>query len=79
LAHLHYPIVGDQVYRGRLTLPRGATQPLIEMLRSFKRQALHAAALAFDHPRTGQRLRVESAVPADFAGLLDVLREDARQ
>jgi len=79
LSHLKYPIVGDPVYGGRFALPRGATPPLIEMLRGFKRQALHAAALAFDHPRTGKRLTLESPVPADYAALLAVLREDARQ
>ncbi len=44
----------------------------------FKRQALHAASLAFDHPRTGKRLTVESPVPADFGGLLEALRTDVR-
>ncbi len=77
LAHLHYPIVGDPVYGGRLGLPRGATQPLIDTLRTFKRQALHAATLAFDHPRSGKRLSVQSPVPKDYAALLAVLRADA--
>ena len=79
LSHIKYPIVGDPVYGGRFALPRGATPPLIETLRGFKRQALHAAALAFDHPRTGKRLSLESPVPADYAALLSVLRADARE
>jgi 23S rRNA pseudouridine1911/1915/1917 synthase len=79
LSHLRYPIAGDQVYGGRFALPRGATPPLIDELRSFKRQALHAAALAFDHPRTGKRLGLESPLPPDYAHLLDVLRVDARE
>jgi 23S rRNA pseudouridine1911/1915/1917 synthase len=78
LSHLRYPIVGDPVYGGRFALPRGATAPLIDTLRGFKRQALHAAALAFDHPRTGKRLTLQSPVPNDFAQLLAVLRDDAR-
>ena len=78
LSHAHYPIAGDQVYGGRFALPRGATQPLIDRLRAFKRQALHAATLAFDHPRTGARLSLQSPVPPDFAELLGVLRDDAR-
>jgi 23S rRNA pseudouridine1911/1915/1917 synthase len=77
LSHLKYPIVGDPVYGGRFALPRGATAPLITLLRGFKRQALHAAALSFDHPRTGKRLSLASPVPADFAALLAVLRTDA--
>ena len=78
LSHIKYPIVGDPKYGGRFGLPRGATQALIESLRGFKRQALHAATLGFDHPRSGKRLTLQSPVPRDFAQLLEVLRADAR-
>jgi 23S rRNA pseudouridine1911/1915/1917 synthase len=78
LSHIKYPIVGDPVYGGRFGLPRGATAGLIDTLRGFKRQALHAAMLGFDHPRTGKPLTLESPVPPDFAQLLAALREDAR-
>jgi 23S rRNA pseudouridine1911/1915/1917 synthase len=77
LSHLKYPIVGDPVYGGRFAQPKGASESLVDTLRAFKRQALHAACLGFDHPRTGKRLELESPVPADFAKLLLVLREDA--
>lgn len=76
LAHLKYPIAGDPVYGGRFAQPKGAGGRLLVTLRAFKRQALHAAALQFDHPRGGKRLRLESPVPADFAGLLAALRAD---
>jgi 23S rRNA pseudouridine1911/1915/1917 synthase len=79
LSHIKYPIVGDPVYGGRFGLPRGATPGLIEALRGFKRQALHAATLGFEHPRTGKQLTLQSPVPPDFAELLGVLREDARE
>jgi len=78
LSHIKYPIVGDPVYGGRFGLPRGATSGLIETLRGFRRQALHAGTLGFDHPRTGQPLTLHAAVPADFAQLLSALRDDAR-
>jgi len=78
LSHIKYPIVGDPVYGGRFGLPRGATLRLIETLRGFKRQALHAATLGFEHPRSGKRLTLETPVPPDFAQMLGVLREDAR-
>jgi 23S rRNA pseudouridine1911/1915/1917 synthase len=76
LAHLRFPIVGDPVYGGRLSLPRAAATGLTAALRGFKRQALHAATLAFDHPRSGKRLTLQSPVPPDFAQLLAALRED---
>jgi 23S rRNA pseudouridine1911/1915/1917 synthase len=78
LSHLKYPIVGDPVYGGRFALPRGAAAGLVETLRHFKRQALHAARLGFDHPRTGKRLELDSPVPDDFDRLLRALRDDAR-
>jgi 23S rRNA pseudouridine1911/1915/1917 synthase len=77
LSHLKYPIVGDPVYGGRLGRPRGASEALAESLRSFGHQALHAAKLGFDHPRTGRRLMLEAPPPADFTALLEVLRADA--
>jgi 23S rRNA pseudouridine1911/1915/1917 synthase len=79
LSHIKYPIIGDPVYGGRFGLPRGATQSLIDTLRGFKRQALHAAVLGFDHPRSGESLSLQSPVPPDFAQLLEVLRADARE
>ncbi|HME39948.1 MAG TPA: 23S rRNA pseudouridine(1911/1915/1917) synthase RluD [Steroidobacteraceae bacterium] len=79
LSHIKYPIAGDPVYGGRFGLPRGANQGLIDTLRGFKRQALHAATLGFDHPRTGKPLTLHSPVPADFAQLLGALREDAAE
>ena len=76
LSHLKYPIVGDPVYGGRFGRPRGASEPLIEVLEAFKRQALHAATLSFDQPSSGLRLTLQSPVPADFAQLLGALRAD---
>jgi len=72
-----HALVGDQTYGGRLALPAGASEPLIEALRGFKRQALHAARLAFLHPTSGEMVELEVPPPADFETLLDVMREDA--
>jgi 23S rRNA pseudouridine1911/1915/1917 synthase len=38
------------------------------------RQALHARALAFTHPSTRERLRLEAPLPADMVELLAWLR-----
>jgi 23S rRNA pseudouridine1911/1915/1917 synthase len=77
LSHQKYPIVGDPVYGGRFAQPRDASRDFADTLRAFKRQALHAATLGFDHPRTGKPLNLHSPVPADFAQLLQALRDDA--
>ena len=79
LSHLKYPIVGDPVYGGRFAQPRDTAPEFAATLRAFKRQALHAATLGFDHPRTGKRLTLQSPVPEDFAQLLQAMRDDARE
>jgi 23S rRNA pseudouridine1911/1915/1917 synthase len=76
LAHLKYPVAGDPVYGGRLAQPKGASAPLLAALRGFKRQALHAASLGFEQPRTGKPVSLHSPLPPDFAQLLGILRED---
>jgi 23S rRNA pseudouridine1911/1915/1917 synthase len=40
----------------------------------FERQALHAYRLAFEHPVTGEDIRLEAPIPADLADLLTRLR-----
>lgn len=61
LAESGWPILGDPVYgrRPRDPVLRAAAERL-------GRPALHAAVLAFDHPRTGARVRFEAPLPADF-------------
>ncbi|MGH8250254.1 MAG: 23S rRNA pseudouridine(1911/1915/1917) synthase RluD [Steroidobacteraceae bacterium] len=77
LSHAGYPLVGDPVYGRRLVIPRGATQALENALRAFRRQALHAASLAFPHPRDGRSIEVSAQPPADFLALVAALRKDA--
>ena len=55
LASKHLPLVGDKLYGGRPEL-------------GIERQALHAAALAFAHPDSGEPLSFASPLPADLAG-----------
>jgi 23S rRNA pseudouridine1911/1915/1917 synthase len=78
MAHLKHPIVGDPLYGGPLKLPKGATPELIEALRGFKRQALHAETLEFVHPVAGTPVRCTASVPPDMQRLLHALRDDAK-
>lgn len=75
LSSLHYPIVGDPVYGGRLKLPVGASDELIQALQGFKRQALHARKLGLDHPATGDYMEWSVDLPEDFKKLLELLEE----
>ncbi len=76
MAHIGYPLVGDAVYGGRLLLPRGASPEVVEELRSFRRQALHAARLAFAHPVSGKPIDVAAPLPADMQHLIQLLAAD---
>jgi 23S rRNA pseudouridine1911/1915/1917 synthase len=64
-----HPVLGDPTYGRRPPSPR-----LAELGERLGRQALHAAVLEFDHPRTGERLRFSIAPPPDMQALLDELR-----
>ena len=73
-----HPLVGDPVYGGRPALPAGPSEDLVEVLRSFRRQALCATGLALAHPASGEPLDVTAEPAADFRRLLEALRRDAR-
>ncbi len=77
MAHLRFPVVGDPVYGGRARVPRVASARLVELLREFKRQALHAAKLSLVHPETGDAMRWAVSVPKDMGELMEALAEDA--
>ena len=79
MAYIQYALLGDPLYGQRLRLPKGATPELIDALRHFKRQALHARKLGVQHPATGEYLEWETPLPDDFKTMLQVLRHDAVQ
>jgi 23S rRNA pseudouridine1911/1915/1917 synthase len=64
-----HPLIGDRVY-GRP--PRDALLRSVAL--ELGRQALHAHVLGITHPRSGEFLRWETVVPADFAAALAALR-----
>lgn len=59
-----HPLVGDPIYSN------DAARAEIQ----FPRPALHAARLAFRHPRTGKVVEFESPLPPDMTALLKKLR-----
>lgn len=78
MAHIRHPIIGDPTYGGRMQLIKNTTPELTEALRGLKRQALHAFALGFNHPRTQEPVRYEIELPDDMSALLVLLREDTK-
>lgn len=77
-AHLDavgYPVVGDKIYGVPESVflsfdARGMDDEMMSTL-LLERHALHACATDFMHPSTGERLRVDSPLPADMAGFIE--------
>lgn len=76
MAHINYPLVGDQTYGGRFQMPAECNPALAEALRNFKRQALHATKLGLDHPETGEYMEWEQPMPEDMQNLIKLLAEN---
>lgn len=78
LAHIGHPVFGDATYgagqKTRAAKLPDAARPLVKIL---QRQALHAAELGFEHPRTARMLKFVSELPADMASILTALRASA--
>jgi len=74
MAHIGCPLVGDPLY-GRVRSPKtkAVPEPARGALVGFARQALHAEALEFTHPATGERMRFTSPLPNDIRQLADIL------
>jgi 23S rRNA pseudouridine955/2504/2580 synthase len=68
LAHEGHAIVGDPKYGDFVRNRELARGPL-----QFTRMFLHARALAFDHPASGERVQLDAPLPADCARLLERL------
>lgn len=76
LAHIGHPLVGDSAYGGgRENSIRDSE--IRRKVAGLGRHFLHSARLAFNHPRTGERMEFTSALPPDLAGFLDELRSNS--
>lgn len=75
MAHIGFPLVGDATYGKRFKIPKGASQELIDALKSFPRQALHAAKLGLEHPGTGDYTEWTAPLPSDFQKLVAALKQ----
>ena len=75
LSAVGHPVVGDPLYGGRRRRP----PPHLRVVQRLHRPFLHAARLAFTHPRDGRRLVVSCALPDDLRGLADAIRTVTRR
>ncbi len=70
MAHIGVPLLGDPLYGRPLQAPKQWSEPIKNALTAFRRQALHAATLGFQHPASGKEMKYETAPPADFQDIL---------
>jgi 23S rRNA pseudouridine1911/1915/1917 synthase len=79
-AAMQHPIVGDKLYRPRkleraIARAQGQPDKILQILKSARRQMLHARRLGLTHPLTGQWMAFESPVPDDMAQVIKQIRE----
>jgi len=76
MAELGYPLLGDPLYGRGIRFPKGASEELRNAISGFRRQALHAFSLGFEHPATGDQVEFEVDTPDDIAQFLQLLIEE---
>lgn len=76
--HLGHPLFNDETYGGdrivKGTVYAKYKQFVENAFKLMPRHALHAKELGFRHPRTGEDMYFDSALPADFAALIEKWR-----
>jgi len=78
MSSIGHPVMGDTLYGapGGLRVPgKGAGGETIRLNRNF----LHAAELAFAHPRTGKMLELSSPLPEELKEILAILEAERDQ
>ncbi|MBT8398854.1 MAG: RluA family pseudouridine synthase [Rhodothermia bacterium] len=80
-ASVGHPVLGDETYGGselkRAIRSRNRRAFYKNLLKGLGRQALHARTLGFVHPVTGEAVQFECDPPAEMAGAIARLRENA--
>ncbi len=75
MAHIGHPLIGDSLYgAGFRTKIAHLPSKAAALAEKISRQALHARALGFDHPKTGEHFEFTSEFPTDLAELRDALK-----
>jgi 23S rRNA pseudouridine1911/1915/1917 synthase len=71
MTSLGHPVLGDATYGGGASRLKSAPPALLGLKPLVKRQMLHACQLSFSHPRSGEEVGWEAALPGDFQKVMD--------
>lgn len=75
LAHIGHPLIGDRDYGAAFNTKVNTLPPEVApVVTGFRRQALHAWLLQFEHPRDARVLRFEAPIPTDLENLISAFR-----
>ncbi len=69
MTKIGHPLVGDPLY-GRAWRPAGVPDDTAAAIAAFKRQALHATMIGFEHPTSAKKLKFEQEIPLDMKELI---------
>ncbi len=79
MTHIGHPLLGDRVYGQSFKASlNNLDEAAREAVKLLNRQALHAAVLGFEHPRSGKPLSFESPIPPDMSELLKALKRSSK-
>ena len=73
-ADMGHPVVGDFRYGGKKRWKDASSAEARHILKSVKRQMLHAWRLTCSHPSMGHELGFESPIPDDMEGVISALQ-----
>ena len=75
MAHIGHPLLGDGVYgAGFKSASARLDDTAKTAVKSLKGQALHAAVLGFEHPKSGKQMRFEAPLPDELSQLHHALK-----
>ena len=63
MSHIGHPVAGDEVYGPR------------KVIKELRGQCLHAKTIGFEHPRTGEFIKIESDLPDYFKNFMKKLKK----
>jgi 23S rRNA pseudouridine1911/1915/1917 synthase len=75
MSYIDHPLIADPMYGGKIRFPKKADEQLKDVLKGFKRQALHAKKLTLTHPISGEEMSWKAPLPQDLQDLLKALQE----
>lgn len=73
-----YPVVGDMVYGNSRRIQAVGDRDIRARLEKVTRQILHAAAIGFHHPVTGEFMTFSSPLPEEMEDLCALLRRGTK-